>query len=177
MHGQREAWCKPSIEAQFAGDRARTGWSKQRSTTTVMNITIVVIQTSRPPFFTNIISTGRKKKDSYNVFYKPVFLTSIAHFRLDQDSPLEDKRILQCSTPRISLPTSYPINQSINQHSFLHGTLMNPPGPQLIIIRPSQKPLTDALIHHKHHLGRHLRAQKRSLFHARPRSATRSSSG
>ena len=37
---------------------------------------------------------------------------------------------------------------------------MYPRRTHLIILRPRHEPLTDPLIHHKHHLGRHLRAQK-----------------
>lgn len=45
--------------------------------------------------------------------------------------------------------------------------LMNPLRSQFIIFRPRHKPFTQALIHHKHHFGRDLRAQKSRLL--RPR--------
>ena len=43
---------------------------------------------------------------------------------------------------------------------------MYPLRPQLVPLRPAHETLTQALIHHKHHLRRHLRAQKRRLLHS-----------
>lgn len=42
---------------------------------------------------------------------------------------------------------------------------MNPLRPHLIILRSRHKTLAQPLIHHKNHLGRHLRAQEPGLFH------------
>lgn len=42
---------------------------------------------------------------------------------------------------------------------------MNPLGSQLVILSPRHEPFADTLIHHKHDLGRDLRAQEASFLH------------
>ena len=70
----------------------------------------------------------------------------------------------------IPTSTSYPILScpTLSHHLSRitsRTVLMYPRRPHLIILRPRHKPLTQALIHHKHHLSRHLRPQKTRFFH------------
>jgi hypothetical protein len=52
------------------------------------------------------------------------------------------------------------------QNTTLHSTFMDSTWAQLVILTPTEKSFTVTLIHDKHHLRRHLRAQETRLFHA-----------
>ena len=51
-----------------------------------------------------------------------------------------------------------------HKRKILHAKLMNALGAHIVILRPRHESFTQALVHHKDHLGSHLRTQERRLL-------------